>query len=685
MLSIILALAPVIAPSTGGGITINEIRVDQSGSDLDEYFELVGPAGQTLDGLTYIVIGDGSGGSGVIESISDLQGLVIPADGNFLGGESSMTIAVPDATLSLGFENSDNVTHMLVSGFTGSSQEDLDTNDDGVFDTTPWTSIIDSVSLVETPTSGDQYYSSNTVGPDGTFAVAHAHVCNGVWEVASYDFTDDSPGDANNCSSITDCNSNGVDDATDIANGTSSDCDLNGVPDECDPDCGTNGIPDACEGDCDADGTPDDCEADTNNNGIPDDCEILDCNNNNIEDSVDIANGTSQDCDTNGIPDECENLADCNTNGVADACDVSAGTSSDANGNGVPDECEGSAPNASINEIRIDQSGSDNDEYVEISAAPGTVLDGLTYVVIGDDSSGSGAIECAAAISGTVGPSGLFLLAEETFTLNGMTADQTFDSGDYQNSLAFENSDNVTHMLVYAFGGAFGDNLDADQAGTLDSTPWLAELDSVAFIETVGSGDLVYSSTQVGPDGTFVPGHIYRCASGWVIGDFGTGDDTPGADNAGCGPGTSYCAGEASNCPCANGGDGTSGCANSSGVGGTLSASGSAGIGADDLVFNLSGAIANQPCLFFQGNNQVNGGAGIVFGDGLRCAGFQVIRLEVLTPDGAGSASTTISIATKGGVVLGDVRHYQVWYRDNVGVCGTTFNTTNGLSLTWDA
>ena len=131
MLSIILALAPVIAPSPGGGITINEIRVDQSGSDLDEYFELIGPAGQSLDGLTYIVIGDGSGGSGVIESISDLTGLAIPADGNFLGGESSMTIAVPDATLSLGFENSDNVTHMLVSGFTGSSQEDLDTNDDG--------------------------------------------------------------------------------------------------------------------------------------------------------------------------------------------------------------------------------------------------------------------------------------------------------------------------------------------------------------------------------------------------------------------------------------------------------------------------------------------------------------------------------------------------------------------------
>ena len=370
---------------------------------------------------------------------------------------------------------------------------------------------------------------------------------------------------------------------------------------------------------------------------------------------------------------------------MADACDVSDGTSADDNSNNIPDECEGTAPAVSINEIRIDQSGSDNDEYVELAAAPGPVRDGRTYIVLVDNRSCSGAFECWLVISGTVGSSGLFLIAEDTCTLNGVTPDQTVSTSDYQSSLAFENSDNVTHMLVFAFGGAFGDNLDADQDGVLDSTPWLALLDSISLIESVGTGDLVYGSAQIGPSGSFVPAHVYRCPRGWVMGDFDFLFDSPGADNPDCGPGTSYCAGEASNCPCANGGDGTSGCANSSGVGGTLSASGSAGIGADDLVFNLSGAIANQPCLFFQGNNQVNGGAGIVFGDGLRCAGFQVIRLEVLTPDGAGSASTTISIATKGGVVLGDVRHYQAWYRDTTGVCGTTFNTTNGLSLTRDA
>ena len=41
-------------------ITINEIRADQPGADNDEYFELIGDASASLDGLTYLVIGDGS-------------------------------------------------------------------------------------------------------------------------------------------------------------------------------------------------------------------------------------------------------------------------------------------------------------------------------------------------------------------------------------------------------------------------------------------------------------------------------------------------------------------------------------------------------------------------------------------------------------------------------------------------
>ena len=54
-------------------------------------------------------------------------------------------------------------------------------------------------------------------------------------------------------------------------------------------------------------GTSEDC----NGNGIPDECELEsnDCNNNGILDECDIANGTSPDVNpTDGVPDECQGI-----------------------------------------------------------------------------------------------------------------------------------------------------------------------------------------------------------------------------------------------------------------------------------------------------------------------------------------------------------------------------------------
>ncbi len=116
-----------------------------------------------------------------------------------------------------------------------------------------------------------------------------------------------------------DCNTNGVEDAIDIAGGASLDCNTNGVPDE-------------CESDCDA-------------NTVPDDCDISlgtapDCNANNVPDECDLTAGTSFDCSGNGIPDECDPFYDCNGNELQDLCELAAGTSQDCNNNTVPDECD---------------------------------------------------------------------------------------------------------------------------------------------------------------------------------------------------------------------------------------------------------------------------------------------------------------------------------------------------------
>ncbi|MCP4742897.1 MAG: hypothetical protein GY871_11840, partial [Actinomycetales bacterium] len=45
-----------------------------------------------------------------------------------------------------------------------------------------------------------------------------------------------------------DCDGNGIEDGDEIADGTANDCDLNGVPDACDPDVDGDGTIDACDG-----------------------------------------------------------------------------------------------------------------------------------------------------------------------------------------------------------------------------------------------------------------------------------------------------------------------------------------------------------------------------------------------------------------------------------------------------
>ncbi|UCE58998.1 MAG: S8 family serine peptidase [Phycisphaerales bacterium] len=127
-------------------------------------------------------------------------------------------------------------------------------------------------------------------------------------------------------------------------------------------DCNNNGITDSEDiadlnsTDCNADGTPDECEIDEDSTApsgpfyCPSDCDP-DCNDNGIPDECDLdpldPDGDGQisdNCNYNAVPDECEPDEDCNTNGIRDICDIGAGTSPDGNGNWVPDECDPLVP-----------------------------------------------------------------------------------------------------------------------------------------------------------------------------------------------------------------------------------------------------------------------------------------------------------------------------------------------------
>ncbi len=182
-------------------VQINEIRIDQPSSDVDEYFELKGSPNESLDGLSYIVIGDGSTGDGTLDTAVSLDGLRLNSEGLLLIAKSTLTLATPELVRSFSFENSDNVTHALINNLTVSSGDDLDADDDGVLDPGIAAQIIDSIALVETPTTGDAFYGTTTIGPDGSFVPGHVFNCPDGWQIGEFvpAESNDTPGMNNTC------------------------------------------------------------------------------------------------------------------------------------------------------------------------------------------------------------------------------------------------------------------------------------------------------------------------------------------------------------------------------------------------------------------------------------------------------------------------------------------------------
>jgi len=151
---------------------------------------------------------------------------------------------------------------------------------------------------------------------------------------------------------------------------------------------------------------------------------------------------------------------------------------------------------------------------------------------------------------------------------------------------------------------------------------------------------------------------------------------------------TSFCAGDnpGAPCPCGNSAGPGEGCMNGTGQGGKLASTGTSSIGDDSFTLSGTQLVPGQPGLYFQGNNAVNSGDGNPFGDGLRCAGGGVIRLQVRFADAAGASETSIPIPAAGAVLPGDVKRYQLWYRDpNTSTCGLGFNLSNGVQVSWSA
>ncbi|MCY2958988.1 MAG: hypothetical protein NTY35_02395 [Planctomycetota bacterium] len=152
------------------------------------------------------------------------------------------------------------------------------------------------------------------------------------------------------------------------------------------------------------------------------------------------------------------------------------------------------------------------------------------------------------------------------------------------------------------------------------------------------------------------------------------------------------CAGDgaagAAPCPCGNNGTAGNGCGNSvNPAGARLAAIGQPRLAADSLQL-LGSGMPDAPALYFQGTTQLGGGAGVAFGDGLRCAGGTIVRLRTRQNTGGSSIVPVVSeppLSVMGTVPAGGgTRIYQVWYRNSAAFCTPSgFNLTNGITVIW--
>ena len=111
---------------------INEFVANHTG-DTQEFLEIFGAASTDYSSLTILSIeGDDEESKGVIDSLFAVG--TTDASGFWATGYG------------ISLENG-SMTLLLVENFTGSILDDLDTDDDGVFDVTPWTSIVDGVAV----------------------------------------------------------------------------------------------------------------------------------------------------------------------------------------------------------------------------------------------------------------------------------------------------------------------------------------------------------------------------------------------------------------------------------------------------------------------------------------------------------------------------------------------------------
>jgi hypothetical protein len=151
-------------------------------------------------------------------------------------------------------------------------------------------------------------------------------------------------------------------------------------------------------------------------------------------------------------------------------------------------------------------------------------------------------------------------------------------------------------------------------------------------------------------------------------------------------PGTAFCFGLS--CPCGN--HSIAGCLNSAATGALMYASGTASVTNDDMVLTVQSLPPSKNAILFMGGGQA---PAMPFGDGLFCVSpgpASICRFPVqnsgatgVLTQGPGIVAYSQTLPPVRHIDPGDTWNFQAWYRDPGGPCGSSFNLSSGLSVTF--
>jgi hypothetical protein len=199
------------ATAVTSAVAINELRMRDSVNDnvsnnFLEIFANGGAGNRSLAGLTLVALSS-EFNPGLVNFAVDLSSAVTDANGFVLIADDGTTATVdPGDVIRSDFDLFDTPsTFLIVSGFTGTEGSDLDLDNIGGLDTTPWTAIIDSISLDRSTLASQNYSPTIVASPDADAPAGVRRVPNGTGAYEILSFTSnalDTPGSSNTSTGI---------------------------------------------------------------------------------------------------------------------------------------------------------------------------------------------------------------------------------------------------------------------------------------------------------------------------------------------------------------------------------------------------------------------------------------------------------------------------------------------------